>query len=537
MSVSLFVSGLASAEASAVAIILIGDSGLMRRRLSRRSLYGAGHRQRLLRAISLVLAMLLSACWRLPQRMPAPTEVLIGATPAEVARSATPTESLPSITPTSISQAASRPIDLGDGLIFGAQISPKEISTWCSEVQQLGVRATTLWIPWNQLEPRRGHYRWDELDNIIQSFQLCGLDVGVHVQTKEGWGTLSASPTWSQYRPSMPPADMDDYYNFIFNLVNHLKGRVREYSIENEASALPVWPASPESYFQMLATAYRAVKAANPNAIVLDSGTGSKAYGILLANDMLKSGQGQAAIKFVNEYYAYSSPGRQPLALSDRADLEDLLSDPLAQRVLEWAPLLFSNHAFYDAIQIHYYGPWDKLATVIGWVHDQLRAAGTDKPIEVWELGYGWQDPTTYDEIIHAQDTVKLLVTAAGEGSRRTIYWPFVDKLEKGTPGLVTLNGPRPAGIAYRVTAQMLTGCTSAQRLDLGASGVWAYRFNKGEGDIYVIWSTRPVTVSLPIEAMRVMITDIYGNASTGDPRSLAIGVSPIFVEAESGMP
>jgi len=330
----------------------------------------------------------------------------------------------------------------------------------------------------------------------------------------------------------MPPINLADYYEAVFNLADHWQGHVDRYSIENEASALPVWPSSPESYFEMIGIANKAIVAASPDAVMLDSGTGSNAYGALLGNHMLKMGQVEEAITFVNEYYAHYSIGRRPIDLSSEAELREFLADPLLQRVLEWMPLLFSNVS-YDTIQVHYYGPWDKLATVMHWVRDQQRAVGIDRPIEVWELGYGWQDPDTYDETAHAQDTVKLLATAAGEGSSFVIYWPFVDKLEKRTPGLVTQEGLRPAGVAYGVTNQMLAGSTSAQRLDLSNSEAWAYRFSRNGHDTYVIWSTRPATVSLPIDAARVEVIDIFGNEFTGDPRALSVGISPIFIRSE----
>ncbi len=480
--------------------------------------------QRLLVAVVLFSVVLVSACGqapKVPRKRSAAT-----ATQAPVAPRAT---QAPAATPS----GGTAPVALGEGLIFGAQVSPKEIGAVCSQAQELGVKATVVWIPWNILEPQKGNYRWDVLDNALGSLERCGItNFGIHFQSRSRWATVQAPGGGDEQSPSSPPKDMDDYYQVLFDLATHLKGRVKRYSVENEASA--TWPSSSpiETYFQMLDTAYKAIKAADPDAIVMDSGTGSNGFGFLIADTLLKEGRDQEAVQFVNEYYINFPIGRKPIDMSSAADIQQFMTDPILQRVLEWMPMLFANQS-RDALQIHFYNGWQKLLPVIEWVRQQQQAAGVDRPIELWELGYGWQNPDTLDRTAQAQDTVKLLAIAAGEGSKFTIYWPLLDKVERRTPGLVYTNGEiTPAGVAYRVTVQMLAGSTSAQRVDLGNPAVWAYRFTRDGRDTYVVWGTASATVSLPIEAATVTITDVSGNASSGNPKALAVGVSPVFAQA-----
>lgn len=436
--------------------------------------------------------------------------------------------------PTATPSGGTAPVALGEGLIFGAQVSPEEIGAVCSQAQELGVKATVVWIPWNILEPQKGNYRWDVLDNALGSLERCGVtNFGIHFQSRSRWATVQDCGGGDERSPISPPRNMDDYYQVLFDLATHLKGRVRRYSVENEASATWCSSSPIEIYFQMLDTAYEAIKAADPDAIVMDSGTGSNGFGFLIADTLLKEGRDQEAIQFVNEYYANFPIGRQPIHVSSAADIQQFIEDdPILQRVLEWMPMLFANQS-RDALQIHFYNGWQKLLPVIEWVRQQQQAAGVDRLVELWELGYGWQNPDTLDRTAQAQDTVKLLAISAGEGSRFTIYWPLLDKVERRTPGLLYTSGElTPAGVAYRVTVQMLAGSTSAQRVDLGNPAVWAYRFTRDGRDTYVVWGTASATVSLPIEAATVTITDVSGNASSGDPKALAVGASPVFVQA-----
>lgn len=464
------------------------------------------HRHRLWELSLLALVVLLCACRALQPPIPQPTTTVLP-----------------------------RP-SVGERLI-GTYVKPQEIDKWCAEMQHYGARFIWMAVPWNVIEPQKGHFTWNRVDTAVQAARSCGLDIGFHLLAKSSWATLPPPQTQGRKTPSMPPKDMDDYYNFLFKLASRYKGEVSRYSVENEAHASANWPSTPESYFEMLATAYRAVKAADPDALVENSGISSSALGMMVVNDILRAGKEQEADSFLKRYYAHYAPGRgkgEPIVVDDPEDLESLLSDPVVQRGLAWMPMLFDNHDYYDVIQLHYFGPWEEIPTVMDWVHDQLQARGTDKPIEFWEFGYGWHDMSTYDPQAHARDEAKYLATAIGEGALRVLSWQFTDyAAELGHPGLITASGPRPAAESFRVTTEKLNGTTSSARLDLGSS-VWVYRFGKHNGDIiYVVWSTEPGKISLPIDAETVTVTTIAGETTSADPKALDVGESPIFVESK----
>lgn len=463
----------------------------------------------------------------------------VASTPTLLAATSTlplPTTSAPAAAATA-TVPAQRP-----AVVFGAQINADEIVQACNPVQLLGIKATTLWLRWANVEPRKGVLRWDETDGTLQNFINCGVnDLGIHFQSKSDWATLPAPTTAPGVDSvSMPPRNMDEYYSVVANIATHFKGRVRRYSIENEAMAPASWSGSTASYFDLLKTAQRAIKAADPDAWVLDSGTGGRAYGLILANQMLQSGQGSSAVQYVNDYYSRFAIGGKDPNLKTPADLQAYFNSTLLQsevevspmqRMGEWMPLLYSKNTVYDINQIHYDGPWQKLTDVINYVRTQLNAGGQLRPLEIWELGYGWQDRSTYDPITHAQDTVKLLTIAAGEGVSRIIYRPLVDKLESSTPGLVKGGQLTPAGVAFRLTTQMLAGSTGAQHIDLGNHAVWAYRFTRSGSETFVVWGTAPAAVRIPTASAKILVTDISGRTVTLNPQMITVNHSPVFIQ------
>jgi len=401
-----------------------------------------------------------------------------------------------------------------EGALIGAQVGPEQAEVLCDRLRQDGAAATILWLRQGDVDQGSGRYAWDALDSQVDALRACGLEVALHVQAR-GQGELSTMPQ-----------DPDEYTRFLTALVTHLRGRVRRYAIENEAVSATSWSDSPQSYFQLLDLAYPVIKSADPQAIVLDSGLSSAALGIARAHDLYQAGQRSEALRLVQQTLAESAGGLASRSPRTEADLEALFQDPVAARVIAWLPLLVQHQHSYDALQVHYYGPPQQLPDLIHWLREQ----GIDRPLEAWELGRRYQGQVAFDETAHAQEAARLMVTAAGEGSRLSIFVRFLEWQQKGLPGLVTKQGARPAATAFRVVANSLNGFQSAERVDLGP-GVWAYRFTRPQGDLYVVWTDGDqATVSLPLAGPSVSVTDIEGRATTADPARLLIGPSPVVV-------
>lgn len=77
----------------------------------------------------------------------------------------------------------------------------------------------------------------------------------------------------------------------LFHLAQHYKGKIARYAVENEAAAQQNWGVTPEAYMQTLQTAYKAIHAADPNAIVENSELSNGVLGIQTAYNMYEQGQ------------------------------------------------------------------------------------------------------------------------------------------------------------------------------------------------------------------------------------------------------
>jgi uridylate kinase len=72
--------------------------------------------------------------------------------------------------------------------------------------------------------------------------------------------------------PPSPAKDPDDYYQFVHTLVSRCKGRVRYWQNDCEPNNPVFWEGTPEEFVAELKVFYRAVKDADPDALVVCGG-------------------------------------------------------------------------------------------------------------------------------------------------------------------------------------------------------------------------------------------------------------------------
>ena len=138
-------------------------------------------------------------------------------------------------------------------------------------VQDAGFRWVKQEIPWREVEGHgKGIWQWDIPDRIIDQIEAHDLKVIVRLGSQPEWASSGV-----EYPEVGPPDDMQDFYDYVYAVADRYKGRVEAYQIWNEPNLAREWGArlpSPAEYTDMLKTAYAAVKAADPNAIVISAG-------------------------------------------------------------------------------------------------------------------------------------------------------------------------------------------------------------------------------------------------------------------------
>jgi hypothetical protein len=157
------------------------------------------------------------------------------------------------------------PFGVANGFLYGYQGATAY--EFMPTLRRIGAGFTKTYLFWNQLEPRKGAYDWTAVDAFVN--QLKSPDEGlVGVFSASEWAV--AKPT--VLLPPSPAKNPDDYYRFIFDLVSHCKGRVRYWQNDAEPNNPIFWGGTKEEFVAELAIFHRAVKAADPAAVVVVGG-------------------------------------------------------------------------------------------------------------------------------------------------------------------------------------------------------------------------------------------------------------------------
>jgi len=178
---------------------------------------------------------------------------------------------------------AARPIPNTDVNPYGANFFlTHEVEPWKRErTVEMAQQASLGWakeqFAWAEIEPqRKGEYvepvsgdsSWAKFDQIVDLYRSHGLRVIAR---------LDRAPEWARppdTRAETPPADFDDYGDFVYEFVRHFRGRVQYIQIWNEPNIYPEWgeqAVDPASYARLLRIAYQRAKEADPNVYVLSA--------------------------------------------------------------------------------------------------------------------------------------------------------------------------------------------------------------------------------------------------------------------------
>lgn len=136
---------------------------------------------------------------------------------------------------------------------------PTPVVNW---VKDLGVKWVLHQLSWYHIEPQKGVYKWELLDRAIDALNAAGVKIilnPVH------------SPTWASDISPGFPNNPDDFARFMTAVAQRYKGKVAGYQIWNEpnlARESGTYVVATR-YAELLKAGYKAVKAVDPQAIVI----------------------------------------------------------------------------------------------------------------------------------------------------------------------------------------------------------------------------------------------------------------------------
>jgi hypothetical protein len=201
---------------------------------------------------------------------PSPEEPTASPQPSPTAPSET--EVPASETPVAPAAASPTPSSPGTGFDYGIQVHLFHLDAeyTCQLVNNMHFRWIKHQIEWKEFEPAKGQYLWESIDGVVDAASDAGLKTLLSVVKAPDWARGGHT------EEDGPPANYNDYGDFMGAMAARYCGRVQAYEIWNEQNLKREWNTagslSAAEYVQLLSVAYGRIKSACPSAIVVSGG-------------------------------------------------------------------------------------------------------------------------------------------------------------------------------------------------------------------------------------------------------------------------
>jgi len=212
----------------------------------------------------------------------------------------------------------------------------QEVEPWKRErVVRMVAEAGFHWLrqefPWEDIEihgkgdyedRRHEPYRsaWEKYDHIVSLADRYGLEMIARLSNPPAWSRADGDARGTY----APPDDIEDYGDYAYAVASRYRGRIRVYQVWNEPNIYPEWgeqPVDPEGYTGLLCLAYRRIKEADPDAVVVSGalaqtasfdpgpGPGTGLSDLVFLQRMYDAGAGDCFdVLAVNDYMLWSGP-------------------------------------------------------------------------------------------------------------------------------------------------------------------------------------------------------------------------------------
>jgi polysaccharide biosynthesis protein PslG len=146
---------------------------------------------------------------------------------------------------------------------------PEVASRDAQIIREAGFGWVKLSFGWRDIEGAgKGLYDWSRADMAIEMALANGLDIVVRVDYQPAWAGGGFPVTG-------PPDRYQDLADFFTVMATRYRGHVRAYQVWNEPNLAREWGdrlPNPDEYVRLLGLCYQAIKAADPNAMVISAG-------------------------------------------------------------------------------------------------------------------------------------------------------------------------------------------------------------------------------------------------------------------------
>ena len=310
--------------------------------------------------------------------------------------------------------------------------------------------------------------------------------------------TLGQTPQWAAQMPdaeslygagaSSPPANMDDWRDYVRTLARRYAGRIRHWELWNEPDYAPHYRGTIAEMVEMARIAREELKAADPQNQLVSPGL-TAGQGMPWLNAFLAAGGGQHVDVIGFHWYFQTSP--------------------------------------------------EKLAAAIDNVRQLMAAHGVgDKPLWNTEGAPGCDtlvfSCASFTPTIEQQRSVMaralMIMWARGVSNHNYYFWETGEPVAKQVES--DFLTPTPAGIAY---AEMVRWMKGARLIDAYQRNdqIYVFRLERNGAQQVVLWSTLPGTVVNVPTAWTVNTMHTLTGTQMPVPagRQLTLGIEPVLLK------
>jgi hypothetical protein len=466
------------------------------------------------------------------------------------------------------------PLGIAWGFLYGNMGVKAE--QFMPQLRELGGGFTKVYLTWNQIEPQERKYDWTAVDAFVKQLKA----------PEEGLISLFSSSQWAVKRPAVllppsPASNPDDYYRFVNDLVKHCKGRVRYWQNDSEPNNPIYWSGTKEEFIAQLKVFHKAVKDADPSAIVVVGG-----YDGLFGPPGTRPFPNQQVGLDFFDYVL--KEGRDAFDLFDLRLYGDSYTiiarvEFMRQKMLALGynkPIICTEYggpAFFQFAENRKY-----FSLLTSWMQS-VAQGGSDGAVlqdkaggnqiadlytrmtslapetQMFMLGCAPDLEAKYDRI-QARGLVMRDLFAFAAGVQKTMYWQLLDlranrdnmmTLMYGKIGLLgyengALRKRYPTANVYQRMAKALAGVRSVKRMHVSAKpSIFLFQVDRGaRGPLFVVWERRDeftgedspaVEFDCAWAAKKAAAVDALGqtvSVRVADGRLyLEISLTPIFLE------
>jgi hypothetical protein len=283
---------------------------------------------------------------------------------------------------------------------------------------------------WTALEPLKGVWNWEPLDTWVAAAEQHGVqDILL---------TLGQTPSWASTNPDdvnyvgagapAPPADIQDWRDYVTAVAQRYKGRIRYYEIWNEPNDNTYYTGTVAELAQLTSEAYSILKAVDTDNTVVSPAPYEPGY----LDQLLQAGIGPHVDVIAFHFYetppeatAYAMANVRLVMAKDGAgaiplwDTEGASGDSTVPEDLAAAYLVrkYLVDLAFGSIRYDWYA-WGKATTfcvgteendprvltkagrafgiLLDWLHDASVTSASIDAAGTWQIGFSWLDRSSH---------------------------------------------------------------------------------------------------------------------------------------------